>query len=43
MSAVAEPPQREAEERPHVPPVKELEGLAVALADPREQVGVAHV
>ena len=42
MAAVAEPAQREAEDRPDVTAVEDLEGLAVALADAREQLCVGH-
>src|SRR4029077_19569328 len=40
VAAVAEPPQGEAEDRPDVSTVEDLEGLAVALADARQQLRV---
>src|SRR5262249_29108229 len=43
VAAVSEPPQSEAEDRPDVPTVEDLEGLAVVLADPRQQLGVRRV
>ncbi len=42
MATVPEPAQREAEDRPDVAAVEDLEGLAVALADARQQLRVGR-
>ena len=39
--AVAETAEREAEDRPNVPRVEQLEGLAVAIGHPDQEIGVA--
>ena len=42
VATVPEPAQREAEDRPDVAAVEDLEGLAVALADARQQLRVGR-
>ena len=43
VAAVAESPQREAEDRPDVAAVEDLEGVAVVLAHARQQLGVGRL